>query len=180
MAQEHFHKTSLLKPAAQGVGWVFQLRCPDHFAHTACFPALNHGPDSPPLLCTIHYSPSSAAAKQLYQQHLAGGNMGKQQWHCPYTVTFSVSNKRKVIPVLEAVRHPKTTDTRYSLEVFSVGSQVFWGQQCAHVTLEWPLSGTHCKHNAFVHGNAGFVTCILHDIWVQSRTVPEKFLGSFL
>lgn len=137
MAQEHFHNTSLLKPAAQGVGWIFQLRCPDHFAHTACFPALNHGPDSPPLLCTIHYSPSSAAAKQLNQQHLTRGNLGKQQRPCPHTVTFCVSNRRKVIPVLEGVTHPKTTDTRHSLEVFSVGSQVFWGQQRAHATLEW-------------------------------------------
>lgn len=54
MAQEHFHNTSLLKPTAKGFGQIFQLRCPDRFAHTACFPALEQSwPDSPPLRCPI-------------------------------------------------------------------------------------------------------------------------------
>jgi len=60
MAQEHFHNRSLLKPIAKGFRRIFQRRCPDHFAHTACFPALEQ---SWTWLTTpsLHYSASSTA-----------------------------------------------------------------------------------------------------------------------
>lgn len=139
---------------------------------------LTHHPFS--ALFTI--LPVQLQHKQLNQQHLTRGNTGKQQWPCPRTVTFSVSNKRKVIPVLEAVTHPKSTDTImvYQNQKFSA----LVARYAEDSNVPTPACSVLCQADTvnttvFVHGSAGFVTYILHDILAAIQYSSQEIPGTF-
>lgn len=87
---------------------------------------LTHQPFS--ALCTI--LPVQLQCKQLNQQHLTWENTGKQQWPCPRTTDTNMICQNQKLSALVA---------RYSR-----------GQQRAHATLEWPLSGRHYEHTTFL------------------------------
>lgn len=117
---------------------------------------LTHHPFSA-LFTTL---PVQLQHKQLNQHYLTRGNTGKQQWPCPCAVTFSVSNKRKVIPVLEAVTHPNTTDTImiYQNQKFSaLGARYSEDSNVPMPAWSGLCQADTVNTTVLVHGSAGLL-----------------------
>lgn len=183
MAREHFYITSLLKPTAKGLGQIFQLRCPDHFAHTACFPALKQ---SSAWLTTpsLHYLASSAQRKQLKPVAPHQGKHGEaavalRTRHSPFQTRERSFLFWKLVHILRPQPQPRDVSHSPESEKVDIGVQVYGGQQIAHTILHRPLLARHCEHNKSAHGSAGYVTYILCDVLVASQSSSWEIAGTF-